>query len=61
MTKDKFKELCERVFVPRVSALLRKERVEQEEMLGTVMRELMRVGDKIDALARIVGAREGER
>jgi hypothetical protein len=61
MTKEKFKELCERVLVPRLSELLRRGFVEQEGMLGTVMRELMRVEDKIDALARTVGANEGER
>jgi len=58
MTKDKFRELCERVLVPRVSDVLHRELVEQEEILGAIFRELMRVGDKVDALIKVLGMRD---
>ena len=55
MTKEKFRELCEQVLVPRISDMIHRELTEQEEILGALFRELLRMGDKLDALAKVVG------
>jgi hypothetical protein len=50
MPDDKFKELCERVIVPRVTDLLHAELAEQKEILGTILRETIRLRDEVEAL-----------
>lgn len=58
MTKDKFRELCEQVMVPIVSKLIRQEAVEQEAIFGALMRELLQVSDRLQALVRVLGMRD---
>jgi len=58
MTKDKFRALCEQVMVPIVSKLIRQEAIEQEEILGALMRELLQVSDRLQALVRVLGMRD---
>jgi hypothetical protein len=60
MTKEKFRELCEQVMVPMVSKLIRREAVEHEEILGALMRELLQVSDRLQALVRVLGMREDQ-
>jgi len=44
--------------VPIVSKLIRQEAIEQEEILGALMRELLQVSDRLQALVRVLGMRD---
>jgi hypothetical protein len=58
MTKDKFRELCDQVLVPKISDAMHRELAEQEEILGGIFQELMHVRDKVEALVTVLSMRD---
>jgi hypothetical protein len=48
MTKDKFRELCEQVLIPRLGDFMHVQLTDLNETLDAVARELVRVGDRLD-------------
>jgi len=49
MTTKEFRELCEKVLVPRIDQLLLRYHKETEEMFGTIMRDVLRMSDTLEA------------
>ena len=58
MTKNKFKETCEQVLLPGLSEILTSQFKDQQEILGAILQEIMRVGDAVEALAHIDAAED---
>lgn len=51
MTNDKFRELCEQVLIPRMGDLLHRQLIDLEQTLEIILRELIRIGDRLDHVA----------
>jgi hypothetical protein len=51
MTNDKFRELCEKVLIPRLGDLLHHRLLDMHETLDVIANELLRLGDRVDHLA----------
>jgi hypothetical protein len=49
MTQKEFRALCEEVLVPMIDKLFRSYHKETEEMFGTIMRDVLRMGDALEA------------
>ena len=58
MTNKQFGELCEQVLVPRVDQLLLRYHKEMEEMFGTIMRDVLRMSDVLEAFVSSSGLDE---
>jgi|GEM_PF-3981579 len=58
MTNKEFRELCEQVLVPRIDQLFLRYHKETEEMFGTIMRDVLRMTDTLDALLSVSGLDE---
>lgn len=59
MTKDKFQVLCEQVLIPRLGNLMYVHLADINESLDTIVRELVRIGDRVDRVAAHMSARDG--
>ncbi len=55
MTHKEFRELCEQVLVPRFDQLLLRYHKETEEMFGTIMRDVLRMSDTLEAFVSASG------
>ena len=51
MTKDKFRELCEQVLVPRIGDLMHAQLTDVHQTLDVLAGELVRIGNRFDWLA----------
>ena len=49
MTQKEFRTLCEQVLVPMIDKVFRGYHKETEEMFGTIMRDVLRIGDTLEA------------
>lgn len=59
MTHDKFKTLCQRVLVPMLGDLLFRHLTTVHEDIDAIARELVRLNNKLDILARKIGRDPG--
>src|SRR5260221_9082942 len=55
MTTEEFTVLCEQVLVPRIDQLLLRYHKETEEMFGTIMRDVLRMSDTLEAFVSAGG------
>jgi len=55
MTQKEFRALCEQVLVPLIDRLIQGYHKETEEMFGTVMRDVLRMSDTLEALVSATG------
>ena len=59
MTNDKFRELCEKVLIPRIGDLLHPHLIDVSESLDIYAKELIRIGDRLDKMAAWVDRTDG--
>lgn len=55
MTKNEFRALCEEVLVPLIDQVVLGYHKETEEMFGTIMRDILRMSDLIEAFVSANG------
>ena len=55
MTHKEFRALCEQVLVPMIDKLFKGYHAETEEMFGTIMRDVLRMGDVLEAFTSASG------
>jgi len=55
MTQKDFRALCEKVLMPLIDTLIQGYHKETEEMFGTIMRDVLRMGDTLEALVSASG------
>ncbi len=55
MTQKEFRALCEEVLVPMIDKLFRSYHKETEEMFGTIMRDILRMSDTLEAFTSATG------
>ncbi len=55
MTQKEFRARCEQVLVPMIDRVFKAYHKETEEMFGTIMRDILRMSDALDAFVTAAG------
>ena len=54
MTKDKFRELCETILMPRLGDYLQEQLAVRDESLDMFARELLRIGERLGRIEKFL-------
>lgn len=54
MTNDKFREMCDKVLIPRIGDLLHRHLIEITEAMDIYSNELIRIGARLDRIIAVL-------